>query len=262
MIFSKTATGYLHLKSGKPCQDFSISYHDGERSILAVCDGHGGELYIRSHIGSKLAAKAALQVLLECSKEQFYGQKLVRACENVKLKILCAWNHLVEEHLKEFPLRKGEIEHLDEGKRVQLKRNPIKAYGTTLCALLVLGGRAICARIGDSEAFVIGHKQIASIFKEDEEEPVGNYTHSLCDEDAFSHICVEALETRYVKGVLLCTDGVINPYQNLENFARSFALPTVERLRAGKQQEVADFIEKLGGEIGIGDDVSLAVYYK
>ena len=48
VFFTKTAIGANHLKNGLPCQDHSASYHDEERTIVTVCDGHGGALYIRS----------------------------------------------------------------------------------------------------------------------------------------------------------------------------------------------------------------------
>lgn len=54
--------GASHVKSGKPCQDYSLSWEsdDKQTQVAIVCDGHGGETYVRSNIGSELAAKIAL----------------------------------------------------------------------------------------------------------------------------------------------------------------------------------------------------------
>ena len=51
-FFTKTAIGFSHVVENKVCQDFSASYHDEERTIITACDGHGGDIYVRSHLGS------------------------------------------------------------------------------------------------------------------------------------------------------------------------------------------------------------------
>ena len=58
--FTKTNIGYSHLKANKRCQDYSACYHDEERTIITACDGHGGALYVRSHLGSKFASDKEL----------------------------------------------------------------------------------------------------------------------------------------------------------------------------------------------------------
>ena len=62
IIFNVTELGASHLKSGKPCQDYSLSWESENKEIqvVIVCDGHGGETYVRSDVGSKLAAEIAL----------------------------------------------------------------------------------------------------------------------------------------------------------------------------------------------------------
>ena len=69
--FNVTSIGYSHVKSGKVCQDFSSSYSDGERTIITACDGHGGEVYIRSHKGSKFASLATLRAMLDAESLSF-----------------------------------------------------------------------------------------------------------------------------------------------------------------------------------------------
>lgn len=62
IVFNVTKMGASHLKSGKPCQDYSLSWESDNKEIqiAIVCDGHGGETYVRSDVGSKLAAEIAL----------------------------------------------------------------------------------------------------------------------------------------------------------------------------------------------------------
>lgn len=70
IVFNSTHLGASHLKSGKPCQDFSLSYQseDGDVQVAIVCDGHGGDTYVRSDVGSRLAAQITLRNVLEFYK--------------------------------------------------------------------------------------------------------------------------------------------------------------------------------------------------
>ena len=87
--FAKTSIGYSHVTANKRCQDFSASYSDEERTIVTACDGHGGNVYIRSHLGSKFASNAVIDVLREIEKTAFYKAKkeeLTKASQNVAMK--------------------------------------------------------------------------------------------------------------------------------------------------------------------------------
>ena len=55
------------------------------------------------------------------------------------------------------------------------------------------------------------------------------------------------------------TDGLINPYRSLDNFATALVKPVVSKLLAGKSEEIDDFITEMGAKIGIGDDVSVGM---
>ena len=68
-FYTVTNRGYLHKKEGKPCQDYSLCYHDEEKTIIAVADGHGGKAYIRSNRGSRFACEAVLNVFKEITKK-------------------------------------------------------------------------------------------------------------------------------------------------------------------------------------------------
>ena len=87
--FNVASIGHSHIKSGKVCQDFSSSYSDGERTLVTACDGHGGEVYIRSHKGSKFASLATLRAMLEAESLSFRKYTAEEIEHNLKLNILC-----------------------------------------------------------------------------------------------------------------------------------------------------------------------------
>ena len=65
ITFYEQATGFSHIASGKPCQDNGLSYKNNEVCIAIVCDGHGGESYVRSNKGSLIAAEVAKDRILD-----------------------------------------------------------------------------------------------------------------------------------------------------------------------------------------------------
>jgi deoxyhypusine synthase len=84
----------------------------------------------------------------------------------------------------------------------------------------------------------------------------------MCQEDAYKYLKVGIFDFSDLDGVLVCTDGVVNPYQSLENFKEKFMKPICIKLQEGKQVEIDEFITAMGEKIGIGDDVSLAMAMK
>lgn len=80
ITFNVTCLGASHVKNGKPCQDYSLSWHsdDNKTQIAIVCDGHGGDTYVRSDRGSRLAAEIALrniQNLVNCVSPDLFLDK-------------------------------------------------------------------------------------------------------------------------------------------------------------------------------------------
>lgn len=260
--FNVTSIGYSHVKSGKACQDFSSSYSDGERTIITACDGHGGNVYIRSHKGSKFAALATLRAMLDLESVYFRKYIAEEIEYNLKLNILCEWNRLVREDLAEHPIRKRELAILTDAQIESIKQNPAKAYGTTLGGAMIFGNRLICVGLGDGGCLLLKNGEIIPAFPEDEDEPVANITYSLCEENAFEHMNAHIFDMRQLDGVLLCTDGVLAPYVSVENFKRSLVYPTVRLVLENKTKEIKRFICDLGVRSGIGDDVSLAMILK
>lgn len=259
--FTKTAIGRAHLKNGTVCQDYSACYHDEQRTIVTACDGHGGEAYFRSDVGSRYASNAILKVFQDVEKTLFYRYTRREICDKLRLQILCEWNALVEKHLGERHISKREIAHLSEAQAFKIKCNPIKAYGTTLQGAMVFGNKLICVSLGDGGVFLLRKGEIIPAFPDDD-ETVANLTYSMCQEDAYAHLRVEIFDFHDLDGVLVCTDGVINPYQSLENFKQRFVKPTCIKLQEGHVDELDAFLTCLGAEIGIGDDVSLAMMLK
>lgn len=64
-VFHKSVVGASHIRSEKPCQDFSVSYKSDNVTILVVSDGHGGNTYCRSDKGARIAANVCKEQLIK-----------------------------------------------------------------------------------------------------------------------------------------------------------------------------------------------------
>ena len=260
--FTKTAIGYSHVSAGKRCQDHSASYHDEERTVVTACDGHGGNVYIRSHLGAKFASDAVIDVLRELERTAFYKNKKEVVAESIRLNVLCRWNALVDAHMQKNPIRMSEIGGLTQSEILSLRKNPVKAYGSTLNAAMIMGNKIVTVALGDGGCFLVKRGICLPAFLEDEDEPVANITHSLCQDDAFSHLHVAVHEVSGFDGAVVCTDGMLNPYQNLSNFGAGLVTPAIATLYAGKPRSLEAFVAQVGSALGTGDDVSLGIVVK
>ena len=123
---------------------------------------------------------------------------------------------------------------------------------------VILKDKLLLAKIGDGESLRVVRKELISNFNE-EDEPVANFTYSMCQDDTFDHLHCKVLDANGIDGIFLCTDGVINPYQNISSFNNNLILPLMKELLTSKSTDFIDnYIVDLGMNKGIGDDVSLA----
>lgn len=65
ITFYEKAIGSSHIGANKPCQDFGLAITKDDVHIAIVCDGHGSESYVRSEVGSKIAAEVARDEILK-----------------------------------------------------------------------------------------------------------------------------------------------------------------------------------------------------
>ena len=261
-IFNKSCIGYSHLKRLKPCQDFSASYKDNSKMIITCCDGHGGDIYVRSDIGSNLASNAIMNVFSGVNKKMLLGLIKEEFEKNIKLSVLCEWNKMVERYYSIHKLKKKELINLNDEQINRLKKYPVKAYGTTLTGALVYDDKLIVIGIGDSEIIGIKDGNIIKVF-DDDNDPAANITYSMCQEDAYDYLRVKVLDFNDMDGIMLCTDGLSSPYQTYENFNKSFLIPMVNKIMETKSLAYIDeFIDKMALNLGTGDDVSVAFIIK
>lgn len=267
IIDNVSIQGYSHKLINKECQDNSLSWRGENHYGIIVCDGHGGEKYIRSAIGSKIACEVGQEMISGfMAKVEKSGHKIEDDLVRLENAIVSAWREKVEAHLAENPLEQdSRYVTLDDSSIKALEKNPIKAYGSTFIAGVIAMDYCFILQLGDGNAMLFFSDGSSEMPEElVDEELQFNVTTSLCNSDAalcFRHCYRNFSEGDQVVGMTLSSDGVINCYHTEEaymgfmnNVFSAYGEETIEDARS----ELLNVLDVLS-EKGSGDDLSVAI---
>ena len=123
---------------------------------------------------------------------------------------------MVEEDLKENPVNILDLKDFSEEEIFKITKNPEVVYGTTLNAVMFYHDVYLCIQLGDGGILLLDHNNFEFAFDEDEEN-VANLTYSLCSENAYNHLKIKVYDAEDYDGVIVCTDGLLSPYQCIKN---------------------------------------------
>lgn len=265
--FNLSAQGASHIKKNKECQDASESYFDEKMAIAIVCDGHGGDDYMRSAVGSTLAATVAkkniINFLNAITKEQFLT-KPENNMKNLEASIINEWNEAIYMHFAQNPFTEAELSGISEKARkkyIQDERIE-SAYGTTLIAVAMTKEFWFGIHIGDGKCVAVNPE--GKFVQPIPWDPKCflNATTSICDSDAlerFRHFYSEKLPA----AVFVGSDGIDDCFSNneqLHNLYKTilYSFGTSEFENA--KNDLRDYLPRLSAK-GSGDDVSIAAMF-
>lgn len=261
--------GYSHLKDDKPCQDSCESFADNYIGLAIVADGHGGDKYIRSDVGSHEAvfrSKLFAYKMVKGNLETFIKRKDKKAIgtnlELLKGHIIREWRESVMNHYNLHELSDKELDLCEKAKiALPVDENAIPMlYGTTLliCGYIEKYQFWFALQIGDGKTVVI--REDNSVFSPPglENEKLGfGVTTSLCSQNA-------GIEFHYafgfekIAGIAVMSDGLTDSFdtEKLPDFLLSIQKNAVANAENAKR-ELEAFLPKLS-EQGSGDDISIA----
>jgi len=216
--------GESHKSSDKPCQDCAYAESSPDLSIAIVSDGHGGERYFRSHIGSEVAVNvtkkavkeflANLRESLDAREKQdllFVGEPFTdynadssspehsdkaehKALMWLFSSIISEWNKEIaldaaNNELNEWEIAHVEQQYLDEfnNKRQDPDATFEKTYGCTLMAYVQTKDFWFAFHIGDGKFVALDNidgKLVCSQPIPWDERCFLNKTTSMCDSNA------------------------------------------------------------------------------
>ncbi len=265
--FNLSIQGASHIKKNKECQDASRSYSDENIAFAIVCDGHGGDDYMRSAVGSMCACTAAernIKHFLENKSKEDFLANPEKALELLEASIINVWNQLIYSHYEQNPFSEAELSGISERARkkyVQDERIE-SAYGTTLIAVGMTHEYWFGIHIGDGKCVAVNPE--GKFVQPIPWDPKCflNATTSICDSDAlnsFRHFYSEKLPA----AVFVGSDGIDDCFSNneqLHNLYRtilySFGTSEFEEALDG----LKDYLPRLSAK-GSGDDVSIAAMF-
>ena len=280
LVDNITIRGYAHILADKECQDYSVSWQDKRYSAAIVCDGHGGDKYIRSAAGSRFACetgKRKISVFMECLvKNKSFGMKFFSSersrnlmLEQLANAIIQEWNKAVESDCRDFPIAEDpRFGLLSDAQKQDILNENSKAYGTTFLAAVFCEDFYFILKLGDGNVCVIrdGSVEFAETrsagLRDDRLQ--FNLTTSLCSGMAdreFKYAFENFSSDDDVRGIILTTDGVINSFTSEDAYFRligNIFSAYAGTDAAGAKDELTAFLNEMS-EKGSGDDLSVAV---
>lgn len=208
----KTSNGYNsyyarkkgrgHVANGTPCQDYCLVKNIGtDIQVVVIADGHGGEAYVKSDIGSKMACELLYDFACETHK---YSKTTSENDEwlsfflnsDFKRAFISTWKSKVLQHYKENEQISGESD-----------LSIIKKYGTTLIFAIFTNEKILIGQLGDGAVLLFDEFDRFQLFKRHEVK-VTSSTSSLVSGRAEYAFITECYDRYTFPYVLLSTDGI------------------------------------------------------
>lgn len=262
--FNISVQGASHIKKNKECQDASSSYHNDNMAIAIVCDGHGGDDYMRSAIGSTQACNVALrnikQFLETVDKDTFFSDPDGRL-ERLEASIINMWNQLIYAHLEQNPFTEEELRTVSSKAFNRYANNERieSAYGTTLIAVAMTKEYWFGIHIGDGKCVAVNPEGRFVQPIPWDPKCFLNETTSMCDSDAlnnFRHFYSEKLPV----AVFVGSDGIDDCFKSkeqLNNLYKTILYSFGTESFDDAKKELLDYLPRLSSK-GSGDDMSIA----
>lgn len=285
--FNKTCQGASHIKSNKVCQDFSYCEVTPELSIILVSDGHGGERYYRSDIGSELACKVSSELIHsfvnQMPSDFFAGIPLTQygvkgeccgqpskrhidALKQLGNSIIATWRARIEKHSEENPISEEEKALIPEEYYGDLtdKERFAKVYGCTLIGYVQTPTYWFGFQIGDGKCFSFHHET-------GPKEPILwddscflNKTTSLCDSNASDKIRYSFQgDGGFPYAVFMGSDGLDDSFGEDKNLINFY----IQVLKLAYKSNPTNVEDVLASDLpvlskrGSQDDMSIAAVY-
>ena len=281
--------GESHKADNKPCQDasFSAVYDDG-LAIAIVCDGHGGERYFRSDVGSRMAteviAESVKTFVENIDRDMFMGEPFTaeeaitseevvkkqkpidKAFRQLFSSIIYQWNQKIADHAANTTISEWEQEHVPKKYLDELHTSETfeKLYGCTLMAYVQTPEYWFAFHLGDGKCISFQQNPLWQMPIPWDERCFLNKTTSLCDSNAINEFryCYEG-DGKFPMAVFLGSDGMDDSFGEDPNLVNFYIQVVKMLVTEGKEATIASIESDLPqlSKIGSKDDMSVAFIY-
>ncbi len=283
--------GESHIISNKVCQDASYSASDSRMSLAIVCDGHGGERYVRSDIGAHAAVdviKACVESFIENAGCQMFKGKtftqrraitseqkdevlikespIDKALRQLFSSIIYNWRDKIYAHAANNPLTDAERSLLSSEAQAKFEGNEDieKSYGCTLMCYICTSSFWLAFHLGDGKCIAFDKKGEWCEPIPWDERCFLNKTTSICDADAINEFrycyCGDG---SFPVAVFLGSDGMDDSFGLDENMVNFYIQVLKLIAHEGEESAYNTIVETLPqlSKIGSKDDMSIACVY-
>ncbi len=250
------------MRSGLPNQDACDHSQQGNVTVMAIADGHGGSRHFRSQIGSALAVQSALNVLAAAGA----NSNVPEAAKEIE----SVWRTAVFSDLERNPFSEAELATLanstDGPAAAETVRNaPILAYGATLLAAAATDSRILLLQIGDGDILAVSKNGETTRPVPADDRLIGNQTTSLCQPEAWKEFrgAVLRIPEDCPELLLLSTDGYANSFKSEEDFLK-IGKDYLEFIRDRGLQAVSEELPAIlteASQNGSADDITLGILH-
>lgn len=241
-IFKGSAIGHKNILKSINSQDYLDYKFINDSIICCVADGHSGEYFEFSDIGSKLACKATIDIM----------ENIVDKNENEILYMLK--NKIIQQNIQDLWMSMVN-EHYTKNNPVVFKTQYLK-YSTTLLALLKTKDFVLYLKLGDGNIVVRQKNKFKKVIPTKNNKIVDSLGRSNSFENIMYH-----LENDYVDNIILFTDGYENSFINDDKLYKSLDITInrynsniFSRLRLMKEYNL--YLSKLSKSSSL-DDISI-----
>ena len=256
--------------------------------MAIVCDGHGGERYFRSDVGSRMATEViceSVKTFVEnIDKEMFIGkpftaEEAITSEEVVKKQtpidkafrqlfssIIYQWNQKIADHAANTAISEWEQEHVPQKYLDELHTSETfeKLYGCTLMVYVQTSDYWFAFHLGDGKCISFQEDPLWIMPIPWDERCFLNKTTSLCDSNAINEFryCYEG-DGHYPWAIFLGSDGMDDSFGEDPNLVNFYIQVVKMLVTEGREPTIASIDSDLPqlSKIGSKDDMSVAFIY-
>lgn len=265
-VLDATVRGSTHVQRGTPNQD-SVATRvlaDGQVAVVAISDGHGGERYVRSEVGSRFAVEISCDILSEWWTRTARGDGnapgtalIERELRDTAIPTITRqWRARVADHVATHPFTQEEFDRAATAVDLQ----PEVAYGATLLVAVASDRAVALAQLGDGDIVLVRGDDVTLPIEPDA-RLVASQTTSLCLESADADFrCSVVDDIADLDLVLLSTDGYANSFAD-DEWERTVGVDLASRIAELGADAIRLQLPAWLGESAAasGDDTSVAL---
>lgn len=203
-VFSKSVVGYKNIIKNKSSQDYLKFDYVNDGLICAVADGHSGDFFTYSHLGSKFACEVAIETLKKYEGEDIGKIKTLLDNKILQREICNRWRILVEQDIKNRLPRAFRYNYF--------------IYGTTLLVVMITKNYIIYLKLGDGDIIIKQDNEFKKVLPSYNK----NIVDCLAEDKAYDKIIYKAvINEMNINSIIIYSDGFENSFVSYKSMLKN-----------------------------------------